>query len=199
MATTFATRARAATAAVLAGSMLATAIPAEAQRYPGRHQGRYHDGIDAGDVIAGAVIIGGLAAILSAGGRDRDRGYDRGYDPRYDRGGDRRYDGYYDGYDWDRFGGSREAVERCVTAVERRGGRRNDVDVRRVTDIDRIRGGYRVNGVVGVEYGRGYPGDWRDRDRGGYDRDGRGRYDERGRFTCTVRYGRVQDVDLSGI
>lgn len=208
MATMFAQSARAAMGSLLATSMLATAVPANAQYYGGRHHGRHHDGIDAGDVIAGAIIIGGLAAILSGGGRSgRDRA-DRGYD--------RRNDGYYDNYDWDRYGGSREAIERCVHAVERRGGQRDDVDVRRITDIERIRGGYRVRGQVAVDYRGGYRGDWRDRDgygdrygdRDGYARDGYNRgwdrdrrqsYDDRGRFSCTVRYGRVEDVNFRGI
>ncbi|MCC7395425.1 MAG: hypothetical protein IT553_11325 [Sphingomonadaceae bacterium] len=195
MATKFASPLRAASAAVLAGSMVLTAMPASAQRYE-RHRDRYHDGISAGEVIAGAVIIGGLAAILSGGGRDRN---DRRYDPRYGNY-DNRYDGYYDGYNWDSYGGSREAIQRCVRAVERRGGYGADTDVRRITDIDRIRGGYRVQGNVAVDYRRGYRNDWRDRDgRYGRDWDGRQRYDDRGRFTCTVRYGRVQDVDFRGL
>lgn len=202
MANLLATKARAAMAMLLAGSTLATAIPASAQNYGGRHRDHYgrHDGISAGDVIAGAIVIGGLAAILSSGNGNRSR--DRNYDPRNDRD----YDRNYDGYDWNRNGGSREAIERCVAAVERRGGRRSDVDVRRITDIDRIRGGYQIAGNVAVDY-RG-----RDRDRydnrDGYGRDGynrgwdrndRQRYDDRGRFTCTVRYGRVEDVDFRGI
>ncbi|MEK6540671.1 MAG: hypothetical protein AABZ45_00970 [Pseudomonadota bacterium] len=187
MANLLATKARAAMAMLLAGSILATAIPAGAQNHGGRHRDR-HDGISAGDVIAGAIVIGGLAAILSSGNGNRGR------------------DRNYDGYDWNRNGGSREAIERCVAAVERRGGRRSDVDVRRITDIDRIRGGYQIAGNVAVDY-RG-----RDRDRydnrDGYGRDGynrgwdrndRQRYDDRGRFTCTVRYGRVEDVDFRGI
>lgn len=192
MATKFASPLRAASAAVLAGSMVLTAMPASAQRYE-RHRDRYHDGISAGEVIAGAVIIGGLAAILSGGGRDRDR-----YDPRYD-GYNGQYDGYYNGYDWNRYGGSREAIQRCVQAVERRGGYGRDTDVRRITDIDRIRGGYRVEGNVAVNYRQ----DWRNRDRydGRWNRNwnDRQRYDDHGRFTCTVRYGRVQDVDFRGI
>ncbi|MEQ1509839.1 MAG: hypothetical protein ABL909_05485 [Sphingopyxis sp.] len=218
MANRFATKARAAMVVLLAGSTLATAIPANAQYYGRRDHDRHgrHDGISAGDVIAGAIVIGGLAAILSSGG-NRDRNRDRNYDPRYDRGHDNRYDGY----DWDRNGGSREAIERCVAAVERRSGRGNDVDVQRITNIDRIRGGYQIAGNVAVDY-RGRGGDWRDRDRYGerdrdgygrgydrdYDRDGnnrgwgrgdRHRYDDRGRFTCTVRYGRVEDVDFRGL
>ena len=207
MANTIAKNAKAALGALLAGSILATAVPVNAQNR-GSYDRRYdrrHDGIDAGDVIAGAIVIGGLAAILSSANRNgRSDRYDR-----YDRNAN--YDRNYDGYDWDRHGGSREAIQRCVNAVERRGGRRDDVDVRRVTGIDRIRGGYRISGNVAVNNGGGYPGDWRENDRRGYggrdrydDRhDDRGRYDrgydDRGRFSCTVRYGRVDDVDLRGI
>ena len=66
-------------AAVAAGAMaLATATPAFADR-------RDRDGISAGDVIAGALIIGGIAAVASAASNNNDR-YDRaGY------GNDRRY------------------------------------------------------------------------------------------------------------
>ena len=62
---------------VAAGAMaMGAASPAQAQ-WRDRDRG---DGIDAGDIIAGALIIGGIAAIASAAGND---GYDR-YD-RYDR------------------------------------------------------------------------------------------------------------------
>lgn len=180
---------KAATGSLLAGSMLMTAMPASAQHRGDRHH-RDRDGISAGEIIAGAVVVGGLAAILSNNGRG-DRYYDR-YDNRH-------YDSW--DYDYRRSGGSRQAIERCVYAVEGRGGRRDDVDVRRITDVERIRGGYRIEGRVAVDYRGGYRGDRWDRDDrwdrgGGY---GRQRYDDRGRFTCIVRYGRVQDVDFRGI
>lgn len=201
MSAKFATTAKAAVGSLLAGSMLMTAVPASAQ-YRGH---RDNDRIDAGDVIAGAVVIGGLAAILSAAG-NRDRGYDprydrdyRGYDPRADRD----YGGYYrDGYggQWRQYG-SRQAVEQCVIAAEQRagyyGGR---ADVRQITEVERVRGGYQVRGTIAVDdrYGR-Y--DRYDR-RGGYDRydryDRRG-YDDRGRFNCTVRYGRIQNIRVNGL
>jgi hypothetical protein len=47
------------TAAVLLASF---ATPAEAR---GRHH-RHHDDVDAGDVVAGAVVVGGIAALASA-------------------------------------------------------------------------------------------------------------------------------------
>ncbi len=206
MAPNVAKMAKSAIAVLLAGSILATAVPASAQ-YRGDHRGdyrgRHHDGIDAGDVIAGAIIIGGLAAILSSGSGRRGGRYDRNYDRNYD------------GYDWNRYGGSREAIQRCVSAVEHRGGR-GDIDVQRITHVERIRSGYHISGQVAVDYRGGYSGDWRGDDRYGDrygnrddrygNRDGRygnhgdrGCYDDRGRFSCIVRYGRVEDVDFRGI
>jgi hypothetical protein len=180
--------------ALLAGSMLLTAMPVAAQYHDHR---RHNDRIDAGDVIAGAVVLGGLAAILSAS-NNRDR-YGRDYDPRYDRD--------YGGYDRDGYGGewrrtgARQAIEQCVYAAEQRagyyGGR---ADVRQITEVERVRGGYQVRGTIAVDdrFGR-Y--DRYDR-RSGYDRydhyDRYG-YDDRGRFSCTVRYGRVQDVRVRGL
>ncbi len=159
-----------ATSAV-AAMALAGATPAQA-----RDRDR---GIDAGDVIAGAVILGGIAAIASAaskkdryrdyrgrgdyrdyrGDRYRDRNYNRGYNAnvRYDRG----------------FSNGRGAVERCVRAAERQarrfGGFRY-ADVTEIRDIDRTRYGFRVKGRIEVDNARGYR-------HGGYDR---------GKFTCFV-------------
>jgi hypothetical protein len=223
MARTFATTAKAAVGSLLAGSILMTAVPASAQ-----HRGhRGNDRIDAGDVIAGAVVIGGLAAILSAS-NNRDRRYgDRGYDPRYDRGYDPRHErgyerdyrggnqgGYdprtdrdYGGYDRDGYGrqwrqyGARQAVQQCVVAAEQRASYNGSrADVRQVTEVERVRGGYQVRGTVAVDdsYGRYDRYD----QRGGYDRgdryDRRG-YDDQGRFTCTVRYGQIRDIRVNGL
>lgn len=182
---------KAATGSLLAATTLMTAMPASAQN---RDRYRDRDGISAGEVIAGAVVIGGLAAILSSNnGRYRDGYYGDQYDGRYNNG-----------YDYRRYGGSRQAIQQCVNAVESRGGRRNDVDVQRITDVSRIRGGYRIEGRVAVDYRGGYNdnrwdrGDRYDRyDRG--DRYGNQRYDDRGRFSCTVRHGQVYDVDFRGI
>ena len=181
---------------VAAGAMaMASATPAAAQSRYDRHD----DGISAGEVIAGAIIIGGLAAVLSSGNRDRDRyRYDdyRYRDQRYDRRG-------YNGYRND----PRSAVEQCVYAAERTanrysyGGRSKVTDIR---DVDRKRGGYKVKGRIAVNtqgrdwrrgdryYGRGWDNDYR-----GYNDRYRG-YDS-GKFTCEVRNGRVVDLDFSGI
>jgi hypothetical protein len=171
-------------AAATAASALAMATPADARHY---HRG--HDRIDAGDVIAGALIIGGIAAIASAASNN-------GYDDRY-RDGPRQYD---DGYGWYRGGyGSRAAVEQCVRAATRQAYRYGGwARVTDITRIDRIRGGYEIRGRIVVQ-DRGWRGSYRGGwDRGYYfDRYGDG-YD-RGRFSCITRYGSVRDVDLRGL
>ena len=156
---------------------------------------RDRGGIDAGDVIAGALIIGGIAAIAAASSnRDRDRDY------RYDRGG---YGG--DGR-YDRRGDPQQAVEQCVRAAERAASRHSygNANVTDVRDIKRTSRGYEVKGRIAVNtmgrdwrngdsrYGRGWNGDyrgWSDRNRG---------YDS-GNFKCKVEYGRIRDLDFSGI
>jgi hypothetical protein len=152
-----------------AGAMAAaSATPAAA---------RDNDGVDAGDVIAGALIIGGIAAVAAAAS---DKNKDRyGYNDR--NRGDYRYDraGYRDRYG--QRAGSRQAVQQCVRATERRAsrysyGRADVTEIRRVRETRR---GYEVRGRVVV-----------DSHRRGYDR---------GKFTCKIRYGRVADIDFSGI
>jgi hypothetical protein len=170
-----------ATAAV--GAMaLASATPSQA---------RDRDKVDAGDVIAGALIIGGIAAIASAASKDRyrdDHRYGDGYSYR-----DNRYG----------HGNSRAAVERCVRAVERdarRAGFRY-AQVTEIRDVDRERRGWEVTGrlVVDDGYHRGYRGD---RSRVRYD-DRRDRYRDRdldrGRFKCEIRRGKIVDIDYKGI
>ena len=163
---------KAAVGAAAAGAMMSAAPAMARDRYD-------HDGIGAGEIIAGAVVLGGLAAILAS---DNDR-YDR-YDGRHrGRYGDPRR-GY--GYDYNRYGGSRSAVNQCVGAVERSASRYGRADVTQVTKIDRKRDGYKVKGRVVVR--DGYRGRW-----------GRGGYYDRGKFSCEIRYGRIRDVRLSGL
>ena len=179
MAKTFATLTKAAVAAATTGAMLSAAPAAVARD-------RDRDGISAGEIIAGAVIIGGLAAILSDNDRNDYRGYDdRRYNDRYgyDRGG---YDRGNYGYDYRRHGNARQAVNQCVRDVEYRSGRYGRTDVTEIRDIDRKRDGYVVKGRVVV----------RDGYRGRYGRHG---YYDRGKFSCFVRYGRVEDVRFSGL
>jgi hypothetical protein len=173
-------------AALVAASaaMMVAATPADARD---RYGYRDRDGIDAGDVIAGALIIGGIAAIASAGSRDR-YGYGRSYDRRYDRGsfGGGDYGYYNNGY------GSRSAVDQCVRAARQDASRYGWARVTDVSSIERIRGGYVVRGRLVVETrGRGYDrGYYYDRYDDGYDK---------GRFSCVTRYGGVEGVRLAGL
>lgn len=201
---------------IAAGAMaLGSVSPAYANHRDG-------DGISVGDVIAGALIIGGIVAVASAA--DNNRGY-RGYDGYGGRGydGDRRWRG-----------SPRQAVEQCVHAAERyaasRYGRADVVDIRQVKDT---RWGYEVKGTLAVGGGRdrGWQngGGYYDQNyynRGGYnqgynqgynyggrydhDDDGYGRgrpgwgggdygrYDD-GSFKCKVERGRITDLDIDGI
>ncbi len=200
--------AKGAVATFVAGAMVASAAAPAAAR---DHRDR--DGISVGDVIAGAVILGGIAAVASASSRDRgydynygragydNRGYNRGYDNRgYDnRGYDNR------GYD-NRYGNPRQAIELCVRTAERDAsrysyGRADVTDIRNVETNNR---GYTVRGRIAVNstgrgwsngdnrYGRGWGNDYR-----GWDDNLRG-YDS-GSFKCKVEYGRVVDIDYSGV
>lgn len=184
---------------VAAGAMVASAAsPALARD---RHYDR--DGISAGDVIAGALIVGGIAAAVSAGSNDRNYGYDY---PRAGYQGRPGWSGGYDrGYGYDQ-GNPRRAVEMCVNAAERSAARYSygRADVTDIRDIDRNSRGYTVRGRIAVNgmgrdwrhgddrYGRGWGGDYR-----GWN-DGLRGYDS-GSFKCRVEYGRVVDMDFSGI
>lgn len=184
-------------AGAAAVALVSVAAPAQAR-------GRDNDGISAGEVIAGAVILGGIAAVIASSDNDRDRGYndDRYDDRRYeDRGGGYGYDNGYrrgrghhrhrdDDYGYDSQYGSRSAVNQCVTAVEQWASRYSRADVTQINYIDRTRNGYRVTGNLVVQ--DGYRG--RDRYDRGYDRG----YDK-GRFTCYVERGQVIDVDYRGL
>lgn len=103
-------------------------------RYRHRHRNR----VDAGDVIAGVLILGGIAAIASAASRnDRDRRY---REREYRR--DRNYD-YRERRDSSRYDGARgidRAVEMCVSRIER------NVRVNSVDSVDRTGEGWRVTG-----------------------------------------------------
>ena len=128
--------------------------------------------VDAGDIIAGAIVIGGLAAILSSNARDGDERDGRGDDDA-----------------WRRYGGSRRAIEQCVVAAEQRASRDGDrADVTRITDVNRTRGGYEVRGEIRTD-------DRYDRD-GRYDRQG---YTDYGQFRCSVRYGEVRRIRITGL
>lgn len=165
--------------AVAAGAMAVVPTAASAQaRYYERDRG-----ISVGDIIAGAVVIGGIAAVANSLGRNNNN---YRYDDRYYRNG--RYD-YYNG-------NPRTAVEQCVNAANRdarlRGYRY--AQVTQIRDVRDTRNGWRVRGSLTVDGNQGYY------NRGGYDRYYRSGYNrDSGSFTCDIDRGRVNRVNYSGI
>ena len=188
-----------------AGAMAASAAsPALAQH--DRH--RDNDGISAGEVIAGALVIGGIAAVAAAADNDRDDRYRDGRyndrDGRYRDGRNNDRDGRYNDRRGYGYGISpRDAVTQCVAAAERNATRysRGSAEVTDIRRVERIRGGYNIDGRIAVQngryrdgrrYGMGWGNDYR-----GWNDNLRG-YDA-GRFRCEVRLGRVVDVDYTGL
>ncbi|MEQ1499606.1 MAG: hypothetical protein ABL914_13200 [Novosphingobium sp.] len=188
---------------VAAGAM---AITSASPAFAGH---RDRDGVSVGDVIAGALIIGGIVAVASAADNDRDY---RGYEGYNGYRGDRR--GHDDDRRWR--GNPRQAVEQCVHAAERyaasRYGRADVVDIREVRDT---RNGFEVKGRIAVGGGRDRSRGWRNG--GGYYNDGYynnnngnnhnngnhwggnyGRGDD-GSFKCKFERGRIADLDIDGI
>ncbi len=181
---------------VAAGAMAFSAAPAVA---------RDNDRIDAGEVIAGALIIGGIAAVISSSKKDRDgRYYDRrGYRDRDYRRTNQRYRDYNQRGYRHRLS-QREAITKCVNRAERRairyGARRADVtDIR---DVERTRHGWKVKGRIAVQSryyrgskrrGQGWGNDYR-----GYNRSRHAGYDS-GKFTCKINYDRVDSMKFSGV
>lgn len=155
---------------VAAGAMaLASATPAFADD---RHRDR--GGIGAGEIIAGAVVIGGIAALAGAFDGNRDRRFN-----------DRRFNGYDRGFNRGFRGGGERAVRRCIRAAERQARRFGGwrfADVTEIRDVDRTRFGFRVRGRMVVE---GNP-----RFRRNFDR---------GRFTCRFDGGGRPFIDFDGL
>jgi hypothetical protein len=158
------------------GAVAATALTAASATPALADDHRDRDGIGAGEIIAGAVVIGGIAALAGAFDGDRDR-----YDRRGERWDDRNYRG--DRFNRGGWGVSpRTAVDRCVRAAEnqaRRFGGYRYADVIDVRDIDRTRDGYRVKGRIDVG--------------GGWNRN------DRGNFTCRIDGRGAPLIDFSGI
>ena len=169
-----------AAAAAMIGGSITPALARDHGRHGGWYRGygyphhRHHrGGLDAGDVIGIAALIGAVAVIASAANKNRnDRGYpDRSYpgDGRY--GDSERY----------REAGEDEAVSLCAAAA-RAEAERDREGYAEVLDVERPRArsdGWDVDGRL--ERRRGY-------------QDGDG---ETMRFSCVVRDGRVADVRLS--
>ena len=186
-------------AGAAAAAMVITAAPAEAQ-----YRSRDRDGISAGEVIAGAVILGGLAAVLSAGKNGR---YQDDYDREYNNGYSNNIN----------TGSSRAAINQCISQVENQTGGYDRSNVTQIRSIDRTRSGYRVMGTLeGQNSSRGndrydqserygqnnqYYQENRYNQDDRYDRIGNGnaynRGYESGQFTCYVERGRVVDIDYN--
>lgn len=118
-----------------------TSYDSEAETVQNHRWYRYRGhrrGVDAGDVLAGVLIIGGIAAIANAAEKNnrRDREYRR----------DRDYDRDYERRDYDRRSdagsGLDNAVDMCVRRIER------DVRVDTVDGVDRTGEGWQVNGTL---------------------------------------------------
>ncbi|MFC4296028.1 hypothetical protein ACFO0A_13285 [Novosphingobium tardum] len=171
---------------------------------------RDRGGIDVGDVIAGAVVLGGIAAVAGSIGNHgygSTYGQPYGYNDRYNNG--YYNNGYYNNGNYNnRYyqGDPRQAVEQCVRYAEQSAGRYSygRADVTDIRSVDRNSRGYTVRGRIAVNsnnrdwrngdsyYGRGWNGDYR-----GWNSNLRG-YDA-GSFKCRVEYGRIVDLDFSGI
>ena len=109
---------------------------------------RHRDRIDGGDILAGILVIGGIAAIASAASKnDRDRrADDRNYrynNPRYDdRRADPRTESRYDRG----VGDIDSAINACTDAAERKAGR--DARVSAIESVVRDGDGWRVEGLL---------------------------------------------------
>ena len=172
---------------VAAGAMAITSAS------PAFANDRNGDGISVGDIIAGALIVGGIVAVASASSNN-NRGYrdygdgrygnDRYGDDRYgddrdddDRYGDDRYDnGRYDNGRYDngrngygnRYGNRgnpRQAIEQCVRSAEQFAARRyGRADVTDIREVKDSRYGWQIKGRIAVDTQRGQ---WQ-RNRGNY-------------------------------
>ena len=146
----------AALAAAAALSMAVAPVAANARGWGGGWGGgwghRHHDRVDAGDIFAGILIIGGIAAIASAASKaDKDRRArtdtrDRDYrdypnrDYRDDRGS--RYGEQDNRPTWQEGRGIDNAVNQCVDEVQR------TARVDSVEGANRDGDGWRVEGRV---------------------------------------------------
>ena len=139
---------RPALAVAMAAALSMTATPAMARGWGGWGHYHHHDGVDAGDIFAGLLAIGGIAAIAAAVSnshkdrRQRDYRYPqpdyRAPPARYEDDRDPRGyrdDGGRSSFDID------GAVDRCVDEVERGDRRVDEVD-----SVWRDGEGWRVEG-----------------------------------------------------
>lgn len=147
--------------------------------YNGHRWRRYRnhrDRIDGGDVLAGILVIGGIAAIASAAEKNRDPRANRRDYPRDDRRYDYRNDGRERDYGAGYRSNGRGAMDRAVDACAAEAARNGRVD--EIFDVERIDGEWRVKGDYrdGREFtcsvdgsGRAYVGSSDRADNGGWD------------------------------
>lgn len=169
------------------GAMAVTsASPAYAQDR-GREYRQKDRKIDGGDILAGALILGGIVAVASSSKNKNRYNYrDRDYRNYGDRYNNRRNSNY------NRRGNEQSAIDKCIRAAERNLSRAtygNRAEVTQIRDVDRKRRGFEVKGRIAVEESR------RGNRYGNYRNNG---WDD-GKFTCRVRQGRVVDIDYRGI
>lgn len=123
-----------------------------AHQWGGGYRRRHRDNdIDAGDILTGILIIGGIAAVASAidNGSKRDKSYpEQSYpDTRYPDS-DAYPDASYPDNDYS-VGGEDRAVSDCALAAEREASGSNSIaQVRSVDDVRSIDGGYEVRGTI---------------------------------------------------
>ena len=121
-------------------AMPALAPGDDASDYHRRYRYRRHRGVDAGDVLAGVLIIGGIAAIANAAKNADSRRYrDRDYRYRDYRNRDDRRTDYRQEYD---ARGIDRAVEMCADEIERNA-RIDSVDA-----VNRTASGWQVTGSL---------------------------------------------------
>lgn len=129
----------------LAGQQVAKAGTLDAENRGHRgHRGHrdWDDDIDAGDVLAGILILGGIAAIASAAGKNREQSYPEPEAYPDDAGYQAPAAGGYNG-------GMAQAVDSCVAELEQSGERIATVD-----SASRDADGWRVSGEL--DGGAGY-------------------------------------------
>nr|WP_298928789.1 hypothetical protein [uncultured Erythrobacter sp.] len=120
---------------------------AEHHRRWGRHRYR-RNRVNAGDVLTGVLILGGIAAVASAANnkerRNRDTDYrrERNAERDYDRRDERRDDQRSDRRSSNAGSGLDNAAEQCVARIER------DIRVESVDSVNRTSEGWIVTGAL---------------------------------------------------
>lgn len=136
---------RFATAAACVAALSMAATPAMARGWGGHGGYRHHDHVSGGDVLAGVLILGGIAAIASAASKDRDRDDDyRGSEPYPYPDNRPEYRGSSSNYSGSSYGsGIDGAVNQCVGEIER-----GDERVAAVDNARRTADGWQISGQL---------------------------------------------------